>query len=343
MVTGGTGSIGREIVKRLLDFEVEKVIVFSRDEIKQFQMQNLILDDRLETVLGDIKELRSLQRVFQNFEIDIIYHAAAMKHVVMCEKAPIEAVNTNIYGTQNVIDLAIEYDIPKVITISTDKAVHPVNTMGATKFIAEKITLNGNNVSENAFSCVRFGNVANSRGSVIPTYIDNLLNNKPIIVSEPNVTRFIMRIPDAVELILKASKYTKGGEIFIPKMKAFKLGDLVEVVIERVAKRIGIQREKIKIKKIGLVTGEKLFEELVNSTELRRLYELDDMYVVIYKTEKISQYSKIRKIDIQRYSSKDAELISKNELEKIVLEHLHERLANERFDHSKRSKSGKER
>jgi len=168
LVTGGTGSIGSEIVKQLLDYEVNKVIIFSRDEIKHFLVKKRILNERLVTVVGDVRDYRSVQRVFEEFNIDLIYHAAAMKHVVICEDFPIESAKTNILGTQNVVDLAIKFGIQKMITISTDKSAYPVNVMGATKFIGERITLNAN------FSCVRFGNVANSRGSVIPVFIDNL-------------------------------------------------------------------------------------------------------------------------------------------------------------------------
>ena len=206
LVTGGTGSIGSEIVKQIFNYEINKVIIFSRDEIKHFLIKKRILNERLETVVGDIRDYRSAQRVFEENDIDLIYHAAAMKHVVLCEDFPIESAKTNIFGTQNIVDLAVKYGVPKLLTISTDKSAYPVNVMGATKFIAEKITLNAN------YSCVRFGNVANSRGSVIPVFIDSLLNNMPINISDPNVTRF--GIPDAVKLVIKATRYEKG-EIYL--------------------------------------------------------------------------------------------------------------------------------
>ena len=316
LVTGGTGSIGSEVVKQILDYEVNKVIIFSRDEIKHFLVKKRILDERLETVVGDVRDYRSVQRIFEGNDIDLIYHAAAMKHVVICDDFPIESAKTNILGTQNVVDLTRKYGVPKMITISTDKSAYPVNVMGATKFIAERITLNAN------FSCVRFGNVANSRGSVIPVFIDNLLNKKPISITDPNVTRFIIGIPDAVKLVIKATEYAEGGDIFILKMKAFRLGDLLDVILDRIALRLGISKKEIEVNVTGLISGEKLHEDLINSTESNRVYELDDMYVILKNDEDVSKYQNIKKIDLHEYTSNDVELISKDEIEKIVMQYL---------------------
>ena len=316
LVTGGTGSIGSEVVKQILDYEVNKVIIFSRDEIKHFLVKKRILDERLETVVGDVRDYRSVQRIFEGNDIDRIYHAAAMKHVVICDDFPIESAKTNILGTQNVVDLTRKYGVPKMITISTDKSAYPVNVMGATKFIAERITLNAN------FSCVRFGNVANSRGSVIPVFIDNLLNKKPISITDPNVTRFIIGIPDAVKLVIKATEYAEGGDIFILKMKAFRLGDLLDVILDRIALRLGISKKEIEVNVTGLISGEKLHEDLINSTESNRVYELDDMYVILKNDEDVSKYQNIKKIDLHEYTSNDVELISKDEIEKIVMQYL---------------------
>ena len=326
LVTGGTGSIGGEIVRQILDYETNKVVIFSRDEIKHFLIKKRILDDRLETVVGDVRDYRSVQRVFEENDINLIYHAAAMKHVVMCEDFPIESAKTNIFGTQNVVDLAIKYGIPKLITISTDKSAYPVNVMGATKFIAEKITLNAN------FSCVRFGNVANSRGSVIPVFIDNLLNKKPISITDPDVTRFIIGIPDAVKLVIKATEYANGGDIFILKMKAFQLGDLLDVILDRIAPRLGISKEDIEVNITGLLQGEKLHEDLINNTESNRVYELDDMYVILRDDENVSKYQNIKKINLHEYTSKDVKLISKDEMEEIVMEYLKKYLSKGGFN-----------
>ena len=326
LVTGGTGSIGSEIVRQILGCDVNKVIIFSRDEIKHFLIKKRILDERLKTVVGDVRDYRSIQRVFEENDIDLIYHAAAMKHVVMCEDFPIESAKTNIFGTQNVVDLAKKHGIPKLITISTDKSAYPVNVMGATKFIAERITLNAN------FSCVRFGNVANSRGSVIPVFIENLLNKKPISITDLNVTRFIIGIPDAVKLVIKATEYAKGGEIFILKMKAFRLGDLLDVILDRIAPRLGISKEDVKVNVTGLVPGEKLHEDLINSTEYNRIYELDDLYVILRNDADASKYQNIKKADLYEYTTKDVELITKDEVEEIVMKYLKNYLAGGGFN-----------
>ena len=324
LVTGGTGSIGSDIVRQALAQGADRVVVFSRDETKHFLMKKRVSDDRLQTVVGDVRNLRSVEQIFGRFNIDIIYHAAAMKHVVMCEDFPLEAMETNIMGTQNIVDLAIKYGVSKMITISTDKAAYPVNVMGATKFIAERITLSANKISSNnpAFSCVRFGNVAGSRGSVIPVYIDDLFNKRPLQVTDPEVTRFVMEIPDAVSLIIKATEYSQGGEVFILKMKAFKLGDLVDVMINVIAPRLNIVTENIRVNVAGLVLVEKLHEDLISDTESPRLYEFDDMYVLLPDNESSIKYPSIRKASLSRYASSDVEPISKDEIEKIVIRHL---------------------
>ena len=316
LVTGGTGSIGSEIVNQILNFDVDKAIVFSRDEIKHFLVKKRILDDRLETVVGDVKDYRSIQRVFEDNDINLVYHAAAMKHVVICENFPIESAKTNILGTQNVVDLAVKYGVQKLITISTDKSVYPMNVMGATKLIAERITLNAN------YSCVRFGNVANSRGSVIPVFIDNLLNKKPITITDPNVTRFIISISEAVKLVISATNYARGGDIFILKMRAFKLGDLMDVVLKRIAPTLGISNADVKVNVTGLIIGEKLHEDLINNTELDRVYELNDMYVIFRDSEDVTKKQKNKKADLREYTSKNVELLSKEEIEEIVMDYL---------------------
>ena len=324
LVTGGTGSIGSEIVKQALEEGAREVIIFSRDEIKHFMMKNRIQDSRLRTVIGDTRNARSVEQVFSRFDIDFVYHAAAMKHVVMCEHAPEEAVETNILGTRNVVDMALKYGVSGMITVSTDKAAYPVNIMGATKFIAERITLNGNRFtrSNQKFSCVRLGNVACSRGSVIPVFVDSLLYRKPLQVTDPEVTRFILEIPDAVKLIIKATEYSAGGEIFILKMRSFKLGDLVDVLLDRIIPRLNLMKEDIEISVTGLVSGEKLHESLANEEECSRLYEMPDMYLILPDEKCQDQYPGLCKAGISKYNSNDVKMISADEMENIVVKHL---------------------
>ena len=324
LVTGGTGSIGSEIVKQVLLDGAQTVVVFSRDEIKHFLLRKRLSDGRLHTIVGDIRNPRSIEQVFRRFNIDIIYHTAAMKHVVMCEDFPLEAVATNIGGTQNIVDAAERNHVAKFITVSTDKAAYPSNVLGATKFIAERITLNANKtqIDKHALSCVRFGNVACSRGSVIPVYIDNLIHKNPLQITDPEVTRFIMEIPDAVRLIIKATEKASGGEIFILKMKAFKLQNLVDVIVEKIAPRLGLTKQDIRIETNGLVPGEKLHEDLISPNEIDRLYETDDMFLILPDNKAAGKITEFKKTRLTEYSSKNTELISNQELENMILKYL---------------------
>jgi len=315
MVTGGTGSIGSEIVKQLLSGGAEKVVVFSRDEIKHFMLKKRIIDERLETVVGDVRDYNSIKRAFDANDFDIIYHAAAMKHVVVCDKFPLECSRTNILGTQNVVDLARSRGIPGLIAISTDKAAAPVNVMGASKLISEAIALNS------GYTCVRFGNVASSRGSVIPVFIDNLMNGNPISITNPEATRFIIGIPDAVRLVMQATEIARGGEVFILKMKAFRLGDLLDVILDA-SQETGIMRGRADIRETGLIAGEKLHEDLISPTEVGSLYDLGDKYVILRSADRSSLYPDIVRADLSRYTSADVSLASRSYLKEMVMHYI---------------------
>ncbi|KQH83479.1 hypothetical protein AMR53_00470 [Thermococcus thioreducens] len=319
LVTGGTGSIGREIVRQLLETDVNRVIVMSRDEIKHFVMRKEFSDERLEFVVGDVRDFQSASNVFKLYNVDIVFHAAAMKHVVISEEFPFEAVKTNIIGTQNLVDLALHHGVEKFVTISTDKAANPTTVMGATKFIAERITLNANRLTggDSSFVVVRFGNVANSRGSVIPVFITTMLKKRKLFVSDPEVTRFIMRISDAVKLVFKATEIGAGGELFILKMPAFRLGDLVDVMVHDIAPLLGIDSEDILVELIGLSPGEKLHEDLISEVESYYVDDLGDMYRVTIGGVKKA----VGSVWI-RYTSKDAPRVSKEDLKNLVLEYL---------------------
>ena len=265
LVTGGSGSIGKKIVKELIKYDVDVIRVLDNNETELFNLENDLNSSKIKVFVGDIKDSQRLKSLFK--DIDIIFHAAAYKHVPLCEYNPLDAVKTNVLGTQNVIDMAILCDVKKVILISTDKAVHPANVMGATKFLAERLMMAASAYSDDGtkFSCVRFGNVLNSRGSVIPLFKKQLKQGGPITLTDEDMTRFIMNIYQASKLILQAGMLSQGGEIFILKMPAFKLSDLVDAMIEFYAPVYGYNPEEIDVKIIGKRPGEKLYEELMTS------------------------------------------------------------------------------
>ena len=280
LVTGGSGSIGKKIVKELIKYDVDVIRVLDNNETELFNLENDLNSSKIKVFVGDIKDSQRLKSLFK--DIDIIFHAAAYKHVPLCEYNPLDAVKTNVLGTQNVIDMAILCDVKKVILISTDKAVHPANVMGATKFLAERLMMAASAYSDDGtkFSCVRFGNVLNSRGSVIPLFKKQLKQGGPITLTDEDMTRFIMNIYQASKLILQAGMLSQGGEIFILKMPAFKLSDLVDAMIEVYAPVYGYNPEEIDVKIIGKSPGEKLYEEQKTSDEMLTAYDNGDLFII---------------------------------------------------------------
>ena len=311
LVTGGCGSIGQKIVAELLKYDVEIVKAFDNNETGLFDLELDLKSPKLKTVVGDVKQLAGLKRVFR--DVDIILHAAAFKHVPLCEYNPMEAVETNVGGTQNIIDAAIACGVEKVILISTDKAVNPVNVMGATKLLAERVMISSNVYSgENGtkFSCVRFGNVLNSRGSVIPIFKKQIKKGGPLTITDVEMTRFIMNIHEAAKLILDAVSISEGGEIFILKMPAVKVTDIAEVMIDYYAPQYGYKPEDIEIKLIGMRVGEKLNEDLMNPNEIYHAEERDDLYIIHRET--VDDH-----LDFI-YNSSEVELLSKEEVLEIL-------------------------
>lgn len=322
LVTGGTGSIGSEIVRRVLQYGPEVVRILSRDESKQFELEQEIGDiENVRFLIGDVRDKDRLNRAFE--DINIVFHAAAMKHVPACEYNPFEAVKTNVVGTQNVIDAALDNGVEKVIAISTDKAASPINTMGATKLLAEKLIIDANFYKghrKTVFSCVRFGNVMGSRGSVIPLFEKQIKTGGPITVTDPEMTRFMMTIPQAVDLVFKATKIAQGGEIFIFKMPVVKLGDMANVMIENLAPRYGYKPEDIQINTIGIRNGEKMYEHLMNEEEARYAYETEDMFVVLANTifsENMLDGS--TKAEQKKYASDDVKVLSLYDIKTLIL------------------------
>ena len=283
LITGGCGSIGSEIARQLISLGVRIIKVFDNDEESHFNLQHTLESDKLRHLLGDVRTKSRLDFAMKN--VDIIFHAAALKHVPLCEYNPFEALQTNVIGTQNVLDSARENRVGHFVFISTDKAVNPINTMGATKLLGEKLTLNadlGDNITK--FSCVRFGNVLGSSGSVLPIFTRQISKGGPVTLTSPKMTRFCMSLHDAVSLILRVPLLMQGKEIFILKMNALKVKDLAEALVEELAPRNGYAPKSILVKEIGIRPGGKLHESLLSLDELPFVRVVDDMYVIHAKS-----------------------------------------------------------
>jgi len=328
LVTGGTGCIGSEIIKNLLDYEPNVIRIFSNDEDATYKIiQEIGKTKNKRFLIGDIRDKERLIRAMEN--IDIVYHAAALKHVPLCEYNPFEAIKTNVIGTQNVIEAAHAMGVKKVINISTDKAVNPTNTMGATKLLAEKLIIDANffkGKSKTIFSNVRFGNVLFSRGSVVPLFEYQIQNKKKVTITDPNMTRFMMSKKDVMELIFKATLIAKGGEIFILKMPVLKIGDLADVVIKNYAQQFGYKINEIKKEIIGLRPGEKIFEELMTEVEAKKAYETKDMLIIPPNKEltgldlKLTDCENARKCKLKNYITRDIKPLTKKEIHKLLFD-----------------------
>lgn len=331
IVTGGAGSIGSVLVKKLLEFEPHVIRVFDNNETGVYNLYNELGSKKIRPLIGDIRDRERISRALEG--VDIVFHASALKHVPLCEYNPFDAIKTNILGTQNIMDAALDHSIDKVILISTDKAANPTNVMGATKLLAERLTVSMNyyrGKRSTSFSCVRFGNVLNTRGSVVPLFKNQISQGGPVTLTDPFMTRFIMTIPKSIDLILKATYLARGGEIFILKMPSLRIIDLAEVMIEELATEFGYRSENIKIKDIGKRTGEKIYEELMTSYEAQYAYENDDMFIVFPENfGEISYLSSylpkgFKKTDRKEYSSNsiDIHLLHKIEIKNLLFEEI---------------------
>lgn len=319
LVTGGAGSIGSEIVKKLLEYEPKVVRVFDNNETGLFELQQELQKENLRMFVGDIKDKERCRRAIE--DVDIVFHSAALKHVPLCEYNPFEAVKANVIGTQNIIDAAIDEEVEKFLTISTDKAVNPANVMGATKLLAERLTVSANfykGKRKSVFSCVRFGNVLGSRGSVVPIFRKQIEAGGPVTLTSPNMTRFVMSISEAVTFILRAAEMAQGGEVFILKMPAIKIIDLAEVMIQELASKNGYDPKNIELKIIGNRAGEKLYEELLTEDETIITYEKNEALIMTSRlaTQDNEHLEKI----LQRYTSNDARLLTKAEIKRLLME-----------------------
>jgi len=274
LITGGTGSFGNKFVEMVLaKYTPRRLIVFSRDELKQFEMRQRFADtggSPIRYFIGDVRDPDRLRRAMEG--VDIVIHAAALKQVPSCEYNPFEAVKTNINGAQNVIDAAIDSGVKKVVALSSDKAVNPINLYGATKLCAEKIFIQGNAYAASTgtrFSCVRYGNVIGSRGSVIPLFREQRRNGK-VTITDPRMTRFWITLPEAVELVVNALFHMQGGEIFVPRLPSMKIIDLAKAIAP-----------DCEIEWIGIRPGEKLHELLITEDEGRNTVTYNGVYIVM--------------------------------------------------------------
>lgn len=271
LITGGTGSFGHAVLDRFLSTEIKEIRIFSRDEKKQDDMRHRINNPKLKFYIGDVRDKRSVDNVMHG--VNYIFHAAALKQVPSCEFFPIEAVRTNILGTENVIDSAIQHEVERMVLLSTDKAVYPINAMGISKAMMEKVMIaKSRNLNGGTVLCgTRYGNVMSSRGSVIPLFYDQIVAGKELTVTDPEMTRFMMTLEDAVALVLYAFKEGKNGDIFVQKAPAVTIGTLAEAVKE-------IMNSKIKVHIIGTRHGEKLWEVLVSREEMAKADDLGNYF-----------------------------------------------------------------
>lgn len=313
LIIGGTGTIGQSLLRYILKENPEVVRVFSRDEHKQFELREKMSQyHNIRYLIGDIRDCDRMSRAME--DVDYVFHVAAMKHVPACEYNPYEAIKTNIIGTQNVIQAARSIGVKKVIFTSTDKAIAPTNTYGASKLMAERLISSAQYNSgnhETVFAAVRFGNVMGSRGSVIPLFKTQIEEKKKITVTDLAMSRFMMTLTQATELTIKAMKNAQGGEIFVLKMPVVNLKDLAEVIIDETAKKIKISPDGIQIDEIGLRPGEKMYEELMTQEEAKDAFELPDMFVIPNAFSKRNlSYPGAKKTNQKSYSSDDVPPVS---------------------------------
>ncbi len=271
LITGGTGSFGNAILRRFLKTDIGEIRIFSRDELKQDNMRKLYKNKKLKFYIGDVRDASSIDAAMSN--VDFVFHAAALKQVPSCEFYPMQAVKTNIVGTDNVLNAAIEAKVKKVIALSTDKAVYPINAMGVSKAMMEKVIVaKGLKSSETMIACTRYGNVMASRGSVIPLFINQINRNIPITITDPEMTRFMMSLDQAVDLVLFAFKHGESGDIFVQKAPAATIKLLADTLAEV------FKKPDHEIKVIGTRHGEKLYETLLTKEEMVKAVDMENYF-----------------------------------------------------------------
>ena len=329
LITGGTGSFGNAVTKRFLKTDIKEIRIFSRDEKKQDDMRKLFHDDRLKFFIGDVRDIQSIKNAIYN--VDYIFHAAALKQVPSCEFFPLEAVKTNIIGTDNVLTAAIEVGVKKVICLSTDKAAYPINAMGISKAMMEKVFVAKSKTvdPDKTLICgTRYGNVMASRGSVIPLFIDQIKSGRSITITNPDMTRFLMNLDEAVELVLFAFEHANAGDILVQKASSSTVGDLAKAIIE-------LFDAKNKIQIIGTRHGEKLFEVLLTKEEYAVAEDLGNFFRIPADKRDLN-YDKyfvegnLNLSKMEEYDSQNANILNVEQIKSKLLEldYVQEELKN---------------
>ena len=313
LITGGTGSFGNAVLKRFLDTDIKEIRIFSRDEKKQDDMRHQLQNPKVKFYIGDVRNKRSVDNAMRG--VDYIFHAAALKQVPSCEFFPMQAVQTNVVGTQNVIDAAAKNSVKKVICLSTDKAAYPINAMGISKAMMEKVAVAASRNLEDTTVCLtRYGNVMASRGSVIPLFVKQIKNNESITITDPNMTRFLMSLEEAVDLVLFAFEHGNSGDLFVNKAPAGTIGDLAQALKE-------MFKADNEIKIIGTRHGEKLYETLCTREEMMKAEDMGDFYRIPadnrdlnyaqYFSEGVEDISKIEDYHSHNTTQQDVEGMKK--------------------------------
>lgn len=316
VITGGTGSWGNELTKQLLEKNPKRIIIFSRGELAQVNMQRKFNDDRIEYVIGDVRDANAVDRLFCTHNVDCVFHMAALKHVPVCENQPQEAIKTNIDGTVNVINAAIKNKVKKVIDVSSDKACSPINLYGMTKAVGEKLIIQANTLTKHTdFICIRGGNVLGSNGSVVPLFIDQIKRFNKVTLTDGSMTRFFLTLQEAISLLFEATEHSVGGETYVMNMPSFYISDLAEVLIKHYG------NDNTSIKEIGIREGEKLHEILISENEVYRSFILNDDYYVILPellvNRDYSDLNCIGKVNFNSFSSHD-DVRGKNYLTRLL-------------------------
>jgi UDP-N-acetylglucosamine 4,6-dehydratase len=324
LVTGGTGSFGHQIVGRLLQEDPAEIRVFSRDEDKQVRMSEEYgmahqypRKASMNFVIGDVRNPNSVREAMRG--VDVVFHAAAMKQVPLCEYHVWEAVQTNIVGAQNVIQAALEEEVEKVIAISTDKAVKPVNAMGMSKAIQEKLFTAANfhkGKKKTVFACVRYGNVVGSRGSVVPLFKRQIASGGPVTLTDPKMTRFVLTLSQAIDLVFRAVDKSIGGEIFVLKIPAALVSDIAKVMADSLS-----ANKKMPFKTIGVRPGEKIHEVLISEAESVRTIQADSTYVILPQIDlrgTKTSHKRARTVNFREYTSDKADRLSRREIRSVL-------------------------